>query len=187
ERVVAADLQLVRESFEEAAAVVPDDARLPVHELTGRADLPTERLHDRLVPEADAERRDAGVTHERHDALRRPAWPGRDDEPLRLQPVEVGRVVAPHDDVRAELAEEVREVVRERVVVVDQQDHRCSVSARSTAASTAASLRRHSSCSAAGSESATMPAPAWRCATPSWSTIVRMAMHVSSVRSSGSA
>src|SRR5436853_26553 len=78
----------------------------------------------------------------------------------------------------AERAEEVREVVRERVVAVDEQDH-AAASARSIAASRAASLRRHSSCSAAGSESATIPAPAWRCATPSASTIVRMAMHVS--------
>src|ERR687884_195325 len=49
----------------------------------------------------------------------------------------------------------------------------------------AASFRRHSSCSAAGSESATTPAPAWRCATPSRNTIVRIAIHVSSVASSG--
>ena len=50
------------------------------------------------------------------------------------------------------------EVVGERVVVVDQQDHRHrSASARSMAASSAASLLRHSSCSAAGAESATMP------------------------------
>ena len=49
----------------------------------------------------------------------------------------------------------------------------------------AASFRRHSSCSAAGSESATMPTPACRWATPSRSTIVLIAMHVSSVPSSG--
>ena len=99
----------------------------------------------------------------------------------------VDRVVAAHADIGAELSEEMREVVRERVVVVDQQDQRCSRSARSMAASTAASLRRHSSCSAVGLESATIPAPACRCATPSSRTIVLIAMHVSSVASSGSA
>ena len=89
-------------------------------------------------------------------------------EPLRLVGVEL--VVPPHDDLRAERAEQVREVVRERVVVVDQEDHgaaSCSDSASSIAASSARSLARHSSCSAAGSESATMPPPACRCATPS--------------------
>ena len=54
-----------------------------------------------------------------------PAGAGGEDEvggqSLRL--VRVDRVVAAHDDLRAELAEEVREVVGERVVVVDQQDH----------------------------------------------------------------
>src|ERR671936_2094751 len=90
--------------------------------------------------------------------------------------VRVDRVVSVHGDFRAELSEQVREVVRERVVDVDQEDHD---SARSIAASTAANLRRHSSCSAAGSESATIPAPAWRYAIPSRSTIVLMAMHVS--------
>src|SRR5438445_13847851 len=107
-------------------------------------------------------------------------------EPLRLVGVEL--VIPPHDDVRAERAEEVREVVRERVVVVDQQDHgaaSCSDSASSIAASSAPSLARHSSCSAAGSESATMPPPACRCATPSRSHSVRIAMQVSSSPVSG--
>src|ERR1043166_4611940 len=97
----------------------------------------------------------------------------------------VDRVVAPHGDLGSELAEEVREVVGEGVVVVDQEDHRLA-SASSIAVSRAASLFRHSLCSAPGSESATIPAPAWSSATPSSSTIVRIAMHASSA-SPGSA
>src|SRR5262249_61628615 len=133
------------------AAVVVAEAALPGQGVAGGAVLPAECLDDRLVSEADAERGDACLATERDDALRRAARPRRHDEPFWLQPFEVGYVVAPDDDVNTQLAEEVREVVRERVVVVDQQDHRCSDSARSIAASTAASLRRHSSCSAAGS------------------------------------
>src|SRR5207247_7699169 len=87
-------------------------------------------------------------------------------------------VVPAHEHLRPELLEEVDEVVGERVVVIDQQDHR-SASASVIAVSSAASFRRHSSCSAAGSESATMPAPACRWATPSRRTTVRIAMHVS--------
>ena len=41
--------------------------------------------------------------------------------PLRLRRVDL--VVAPDDDLRPELLEEVDEVVGEAVVVVDQQDH----------------------------------------------------------------
>ena len=174
ERVVAAGFELVREAGEQAAAVMPDGASLAVHELPRGLDLAAEGFDDRLVAEADAERRAWPRARQRTtsgvDPRRRTAGPGGDDEVGRAEPcrrVRVDRVVAAHDHLRAELAEQVREVVRERVVVVDEQDQRCSASARSIAASTAASLRRHSSCSAAGSESATMPAPACRCATPS--------------------
>src|SRR6266699_5004439 len=100
-------------------------------------------------------------------------------EPFRGSRVDC--VVAADGDLGAELTEEYREVVRERVVVVDEQNQRWSASARSIAASTAASFRRHSSCSAAGSESATIPAPACKYATPSRRRIVLIAMHVSSV------
>src|SRR5262249_33918743 len=105
---------------------------------------------------------------------------GAGAEPLRRPRAD--RVVSPDYDLGAKLAEEVREVVREAVVVVDEEDHAPS-SASAIACSSAASLARHSACSAAGSESATIPAPAWRCAIPSASTIVRMAMQVSSVPS----
>src|SRR5262249_46857652 len=91
--------------------------------------------------------------------------------------VRVDGVVAPDVHLRPELGEEVHEVVGEAVVVVDDEDHPASAS--SIARSSAASLLRHSSCSAAGSESATMPAPACRWAMPSVSTIVRIVMHVS--------
>ena len=94
------------------------------------------------------------------------------------------RVVAEHVDVGAALFEEVDEVPRERVVVVEDEDpHAYSASASSMAVSSAASFARHSRCSASGSESATTPAPAWSRATPSATTIVRSAMHVSIVPS----
>src|SRR5262249_31699322 len=108
---------------------------------------------------------------------------GGDDDVRRVESrrlVHRDLVVPVHHHLRAELAEEMSEVVRERVVVVDQEHLHYPASARSIAVSSAASLRRHSSCSAAGSESATIPAPACRSATPSWSTIVRIAMLASS-------
>src|SRR5204863_5927458 len=111
------------------------------------------------------------------------AGTGGDDELRRREPLRLfgGELVVPqHPHLDAERPEQVREVVRERVVVVDQQHHCCSASASSIARSSAASLFRHSSCSAAGSESATIPPPACRYAIPSRSTSVRIAMHVSS-------
>ena len=93
-------------------------------------------------------------------------------------------VVAEHLDVGSELLEQVDEVPGEGVVVVDHQKlHAYSSSASSIAASSAASFARHSRCSAAGSESATTPAPAWSRATPSATTIVLSAMQVSIVPS----
>src|SRR5262249_19016107 len=120
---------------------------------------------------------------ERETRMLRSAGPRRDDESVGPESDGVGhadRVVAEHVDVGTPLLEQVHEVPRERVVVVQHQDlHAYSASASSIAASSAASFARHSRCSAAGSESATTPAPAWSCATPPETTIVRSAMHVS--------
>ena len=55
ERVVAAGEEVLGQAGEDAAAVVGDGRRLAVHELPRAADLAAEDLHDRLMPEADAE------------------------------------------------------------------------------------------------------------------------------------
>ena len=187
ERVVAADLDLLGQSREHALPVVVDHARLPVEERSRRADRAAEGLDDGLVTEADAERRHAGAERadelERDARVFRPSRARRDDEAVgceRLGLADRDRVVAEDVDLGAALLEEVDEVPRERVVVVEDQDpHAYSTSASSIAASSAASLARHSRCSASGSESTTTPAPACSRATPPETTIVRSAMHVS--------
>ena len=101
----------------------------------------------------------------------------------RSAAVAVDRVVSTHDDLGAELAEQMREVVRERVVVVDSRINAAppprgrSPLRRPRACADTPRVRRRAS------ESATIPAPACRCATPSRRTIVLIAMHVSSVPS----
>src|SRR5512133_1008666 len=235
--VVAAGKEVVRQVAEDAAAVVAADARLSVDERPRLPDLAAEDLDDRLVATADTERgstrREPADDLGRGAGSRRPSRPGRDHQMRRSQPlglIGIDRVVPVDDHLGAELAEQVREVVGERVVVVDQQDHpRASLpspspasagrspaspptdpadgtgpsgavlfrtvpsgpappaapeeteraSASSSARSSAASFRRHSSCSALGEESATIPAPAWGYATPSLSSIVGIAMQVS--------
>ena len=87
-------------------------------------------------------------------------------------------VVAPDDRRRAQLAEVLREVEGERIVVVDEKDH-SPASAIASACSIARALSRVSSYSAAGFESATIPAPAWTCARPSLIVMVRIAMQKS--------
>src|SRR5215218_2615200 len=208
ERVVAAGDEVVGEATEEPESVVVDHAGLPVDERLRRPDLAAEDFDDRLVAEADAQRRDPRGEPPDDLAGRAgiggPAWTGGDDEVGGLEPlglVRFDRVVPADVDLGAELPEQVSEVVGERVVVVDQQNHdRASppspasapagrspappppdaadgavpfgpvppaapeeaerASASSRARSSAASLRRHSSCSALGEESATIPAPA---------------------------
>src|SRR5580765_41139 len=179
ERVVPPDLEPLRQAAEQALAVVLDDARLAVQQPSRAVYLAAERLHHGLVPEAHAEGRDARCANELDELGRRASGAGGEDEVRRLEVV--AQLLRPsHGDLRAELAQVVREVVRERVVVVDQENHACSASARSIAASSAASLFRHSWCSSAGSESATIPPPACSRASPSPRTIVRIAMQVSS-------
>ena len=75
-------------------------------------------------------------------------------------------VVAHDAHVLPQLAQVLGQVVGERVVVVDEQQHVYSCPARdrrasSTAASTARALLTDSSNSADGTLPATMPAPAW--------------------------
>src|SRR5581483_2057195 len=148
-------------------------------------DRAAEELHERLVPEAHTEYWDPAAqaiedVHRRARVLGT-AGPRGDDEVgggecLRL--VRRNLVVASDDNVGPELAEQVRQVVGERVVVVDQEDQR-PTSAASIAASIAASLFRHSWCSSPGSDSATIPPPACMYARPFWKRTVRSAMHVS--------
>ena len=57
ERVIAAGLDRVPEAGEDTASVVSHTRGLPVQKRSRLADLSAERLHDRLVAEADAEDR----------------------------------------------------------------------------------------------------------------------------------
>jgi hypothetical protein len=93
-------------------------------------DLAAERLHERLVAEADAERRDPGLGEAAHDLDRHPglvrrARAGRHDDAVVAvleQVVDRRRVVAHRHRLGPELTQVLDEVVGERVVVVDHQD-----------------------------------------------------------------
>ena len=149
--MVAAGVERLGEAGEEAGAVVTHRAGLAVQQLARVSDLTAERLDDRLVAEADPQRRrrrrKPADDLDRGPRIHRSAGTGGDHELRGRETLRLFRrdlIVAQHGHIDAERAEQVREVVRERVVVVDQQHHRCSASASSIARSRAASLFRHS-------------------------------------------
>ena len=143
-------------------------AGLAVHHALGPDDCAAKGLHDALVPEANTQ--DGHLSGQGLDQVHADArvvgcaGTGRDDQALRLQRDRLGDgnlVVAHHMHLGAQFPEGLHDVVRERVVVVDEQmhDYRPS-SAMRTARVSARILSSDSWYSRAGSESATMPAPA---------------------------
>src|SRR5206468_7656562 len=194
QRVVAGRLRRVWNTREDALAVVTHERGLAVTCL-GRAHHPgAERDRRALQSKTHAERRDPALGCLAHQLRRAPGGlgtprAGRDHEAVRSRIKRCGeaRGVGTHDfDARAQGAERLREVEREAVVVVDEQDRRhgdSSPPASSIARSSARALARVSASSAAGSESATIPAPASMRHTPCAIVAVRMVMQVSSAPS----
>src|SRR6478672_5106685 len=136
-----------------------------MHENRRAHDVAAKDLRDALMAKTNAENWNVGA--EFHDQLRADpgvlgsARSGRDADAIRLQRARFFRsdlVIAFHQDLGAELAEILDEVVGERIVVIDDEHvHRFIPSARAIACSIALALFTHSSYSRAGSESATMP------------------------------
>src|SRR5207302_3040263 len=177
---------------EDSLAVVPHERGLSMARLGSTHHRRPERDRRALQSEAYPERRNPPLRALSHELGRAAGglgspWPGRDDQSVWAGVERRGerRIVgAKHRHLRAERTERLREVVGERVVVIDEQDldrHRraSAPSTSSTARRSARAFARVSSSSAAGSESATIPAPASMRQTPSAITAVRMPMHVS--------
>src|SRR4051794_23091552 len=189
QRVIAPHGQRRGDAREDRAAVVGDRRRLAMHREVAD-DGAAEGLGERLVAQADAERRDAGLGKPLDDLeadarLVRGARAGRDDDavgPSLEQLVDVRGVVAHDVELAPQLAQVLDEVVGEGVVVVDDEDSHgqsgCSA-ASAIASRTARDFATDSSNSYSGLASATVPPPACTCATPSLTTTVRMWMHVS--------
>src|SRR5690606_36130254 len=115
-----------------------------------------------------------------------------DQEALRAARQRLPRrdcVIAYDIDLSTQFHQVMDQVEGEAVVVVDDEDHGAAYcpnpgsaamrAASRAAASSAAALASHSRCSSAGSLSATMPAPAWTCITPSFTTAVLSTMQLS--------
>src|SRR5262249_14709478 len=122
----------------------------------------------------------------------RPPGPGGQDDGVGTALDERGRgfgVALDDLGLGPETLDQLHEVVGERVVVVDDQDHRFApsiveparsgASGPSTAGSRAAAFALVSASSTSGSESATTPAPVCTCAVPSATITVRIVMQKS--------
>jgi hypothetical protein len=129
ERVVADRREGRRDAVEEVGAGVMDGRDAPVHRLGRVCDLAAEQVADPLVAEADAEHGEvaladrAGADAEVRGPLG-PAGTGRDDDRVEALEVDLRPVAVVGDDDRrapVHLAQQLVEVVGERVVVVDQQ------------------------------------------------------------------
>src|SRR4051794_3124499 len=186
ERMVAAGDEGMRNAAEYATAVMFDRRHLAVHQLRRPDHRAAERDADALVAEAYAEHRDARAESANHfnrdSRVFGPPWTGGNHDALRLQRLHLVErdPIVPLDERRGpELTEPLREVIGERIVIVDEEQHQSPASAIASAVSTALALSRVSSYSAAGFESATMPAPAWTRARPLRMVMVRMAMQKS--------
>src|SRR3954467_6486068 len=189
ERVIAPDGQRRGQAGEDRAPVVLDGRRLAVDGHVTH-DATAEGLRHRLMAEAHAQGRHAGLREaagdlDRHAGLVGRARPGRDDDAVEaaLEQLVDARAVVAHDlELAPQLAQVLDEVVGERVVVVDHEDLHgqsgCSI-AISTARSTPLALASDSRNSYSGLASATVPPPAWTWPTPSLMTTVRMWMQVS--------
>ncbi len=151
-----------------------------MHQAISAHDLAAERLADTLQAEAYAENRNfarhLAQKSQRDSGLGGSARSGRDDDRRRMKRANAGdidRVVALDDDVGAEFAEVLHDVVGKRVVVIDHQEffiarhatYLLAAVSKSRAACSARTIARalftDSSNSAPGSESATTPPPAW--------------------------
>ena len=130
QRVVAHGGEALRDAGEQAAPVVVDRAQPAMHDLGRMVDGAAGDLGERLMAEADAEHRHLGAL----ERLQRDAdvalvlgapRAGRDHDVVHRQRRELlpRQVVVAHHDrlVAVDLAQQVEEVERERVVVVDQE------------------------------------------------------------------
>src|SRR5438067_2451540 len=119
--------------------------------------------------------------------IRRYTRPRRNHDPRRCQPldfVEADLIIAIHAQFFTQLAEVLDEVVRERIVVIDDENHSPLSSSNPFCASVISRIRALdlftvSMYSFSGIESATIPPPAWTYPLLPRTTRVRIAMHAS--------
>jgi len=115
---------------EDSFVVMRDRAGLTVHQVRSTNHFPSESRANGLMSQANPkDRNSACEVADQIDAdasvLRR-AWTGRDDDSFRVHRIDVGNrdlIVAAHFDLSPEFPEILNQVVSERIVIVENEDH----------------------------------------------------------------
>jgi hypothetical protein len=129
--MVSRGLKTIRQPLKNRSVVVADLARLAVHQVRRGHDLAPESLPNRLVSQADAQNRffslESFHNFQRDARLIGIAGAGRNDNSVRILPLYGGNVyfvVAEDLELLPQLAQVLNQVISERVVIIDYQDHR---------------------------------------------------------------
>src|SRR5262245_41289482 len=168
--MITAGFKGLGQAGEDCAPVMMHGRGLAMHEPTGSHDSTAEYGHQRLMAEAYTENRNMsrkGLDHmHRNAGVVRSARPGRDREMCGFEVLrfpDADGIVAIHAHVGTEDQERLHQVIGEGIVVIDEKEswHHKPSFANSSARRSAAPLASTSAYSAAGTLSATIPAPAW--------------------------
>ena len=131
ERVVARGHEVLRQLAKNRFVVVMDAAGLAVHDFRRANDASAESVADGLMAQADAEQRnfapELADDFDDDAGFFRRAGAGGNHDAVGLLGGDIGEgdlVVAMDFELFAQLAEILRQVIGERIVVVDEQDHR---------------------------------------------------------------
>src|SRR5215471_583003 len=108
-----------------------DLAGLPMHEIASTNDLAPEGLPDSLVPETHSQNPHS-ASHAPNEfnadaCFARRTRTGRDHEPLRPHLFDVAErnlIIPPHLDLGTQFSEILHQVVGERIVVVEDENHK---------------------------------------------------------------
>src|SRR5205823_2208792 len=116
--------------FKNACTMVRNRRCFPVHQLRGTHNFAAENFANALVTEANAEQRNVRSEFTNDMATdssgARPTRAGRNANAFRNQLSNVSwtdLIVAFHQNFGAELTENLREIVGERIVIIDQEQH----------------------------------------------------------------
>ncbi len=130
ERVIPRRRERQLQVFEDSSSVMGNLAGFAVHQVRRAHDLAPERSAQSLMPQADPQDRQltGEVAEQIHtDAgFLRGAGSGRYDDPLRVKGFDLADrdlVVAADDNLSAQFAQILHEIVGKRVVVVEDENH----------------------------------------------------------------
>src|SRR5215469_2145402 len=131
QRMVTRRSKILRQTAKDGLAVVTNLTRLAVHDSWGADHTPAKRFANGLVPKTNAE--DRYLSRETLDErladsrLLRCTWARRDHDALRREVFdffERNFVVSPHLERLSHLTEVLCQVIRKRIVVIEEQQHR---------------------------------------------------------------